>query len=216
MIPFVDAQRFTLFLGVMVVLALTPGPAVLFSIANGVHRGWRGVLLGVGGVTAASLLWFVGAGLGLGALMAAAPWLFTVLAWFGVAYLVWLGAGKLMAGLRGDAHAHEGARIRPGRAAFLDGFAVQLANPKVVLFFSTVLPPFLDLKRSLPPQLLVLAVAAVGVDFAGLALYGLCGAALADRLRSPAGARAFALVSGALLIAAAVLIALSRRQGVWN
>lgn len=207
----VDPQRFALFLGVMVVLAVTPGPAVLFCVANGVHRGLRGVLLGVAGISAASLVWFAGASLGLGALMAAAPWLFAVLAWFGVAYLLWLGGGKLLAGLRGEGGGGRGGRIRPGRTAFRDGFAVQLANPKVVLFFSSILPPFLDLDRRLPPQFAVFAATLVLIDFVGLALYGLAGAALAERLRSPSGARLFSIVSGVLLCGAAVLIALSRR-----
>ncbi len=207
----VDPARFALFLGVMAVLAVTPGPAVLFSIANGVHRGVRGVLLGVAGITAASLTWFAAAGLGLGALMTAAPWLFVVLAWFGVAYLVWLGAGKLWAGLGGRAAFAGGGPVRAGRAAFADGLAVQLANPKMVLFFSSILPPFLDLHRPLPPQLMLLAAAAVALDAVGLSAYGLGGAALADRLRSPQGARAFAVVSGALLLLAAALIALTRR-----
>lgn len=207
----VDPARFSLFLGVMSVLAVTPGPAVLFCIANGVHRGVRGVLLGVTGITVASLLWFTGAGLGLGALMAAAPWLFSILGWFGVAYLAWLGGGKLWAGLTDRGAAGGGGRIRPGRAAFLDGLAVQLANPKMVLFFSSILPPFLELRRPLPPQLLVFAATAVVIDAVGLACYGLGGAALAERLRTPRGARAFALASGALLLLAALLIALTRR-----
>ena len=208
----VDPQRFVLFLGVMVVLAFTPGPAVLFSIANGVHRGWRGVLAGVAGISAASLVWFAGAALGLGALMAAAPWLFTVLAWFGVAYLLWLGGGKLLAAVRGAVPAGEGgSAVRPGRTALRDGFAVQLANPKIVLFFSSVLPPFLDLQRPLPPQFGVFAAVLVMTDFVGLALYGLGGAVLAQRLRTPSGARLFSAVSGVLLIGAAILIALTRR-----
>lgn len=207
----VDPARFSLFLGVMFVLAVTPGPAVLFSIANGVHRGVRGVLLGVGGVTLGSLTWFAGAGLGLGALMAAAPWLFAILAWFGVAYLVWLGGRKLWAGVTGRAQAGASGPAGSGRAAFADGFAVQIANPKMVLFFSSIIPPFLDLRRPLPPQLLALAVAAVALDFLGLTTYGLGGAALAERLRTPRGARIFALVSGTLLMVAAGLIAATRR-----
>ncbi len=206
-----DPARFGLFLGVMAVLAVTPGPAVLFSIANGVHRGVRGVLLGIGGIMTASLAWFAAAGLGLGALMTATPWLFSVLAWFGVAYLLWLGGGKLWAGVTGRAALGGGGRLRPGRSAFLDGLGVQLANPKMVLFFSSILPPFLDLRRPLPPQLLLLAAAAVAIDAVGLSAYGLGGAALADRLRSPRGARAFAVASGALLMAAAALIAFTRR-----
>ena len=207
----VDPERFALFSGLMVALAVTPGPAVLFSIANGVHRGAAGVLAGCAGIAAASLLWFLGAGVGLSALMRAAPWLFVILTWFGIGYLLWLGAGKVRAGLTGTATGPEGARVRPGRSAFADGFAVQVANPKVVLFFSGVLPPFLDAARPLAPQLALLAIPGIGIDYLGLALYGLGGAALAARLRTPSGARHFSLVSGVLLIAAAILIALTRR-----
>ena len=207
----VAPERLLLFLGVMTVLALTPGPAVLFSIANGVHRGPRGVLLGVLGISLASAAWFVGAGLGLGALMAATPWLFGLLAWFGIAYLLWLGGGKLSAGILDRAHGPAAAQVRAGRTALASGFAVQAANPKVVLFFSSVLPPFLDRERALPPQLAVFAVVALGTDMLGLSAYGLGGAALADALRSPRGARLFSLISGTLLVLAAILIALSRR-----
>ncbi len=207
----VDPERFALFSGLMVALAATPGPAVLFSIANGVHRGAAGVLAGCAGIAAASLLWFLGAGVGLSALMRAAPWLFTILTWFGVGYLLWLGLGKVRAGLAGTAVGPQSARVRPGRSPFADGFAVQVANPKIVLFFSGVLPPFLDAARPLAPQLALLAIPGIGIDYLGLALYGLGGAALADRLRTPSGARHFSLVSGFLLIAAAILIALTRR-----
>ena len=207
----VDPERLALFSGLMTALAVTPGPAVLFSIANGVHRGAAGVLAGCLGICAASLVWFVGAGVGLSALMRAAPWLFTVLTWFGIGYLVWLGVGKVWAGLTGGAQGPEAGRVRPGRSAFADGFAVQVANPKVVLFFSGVLPPFLDAARPLAPQLALLSVPGVGIDFAGLALYGLGGAALASKLRTPSGARHFSLASGLLLLTAAMLIALTRR-----
>ena len=207
----VDPARLALFSGLMVALAATPGPAVLFSIANGVHRGAAGVLAGCAGIAAASAVWFVGAGVGLGALMRAAPWLFAALTWFGVGYLLWLGLGKVRAGLTRAEVGPERARVRPGRSAFADGFAVQVANPKVVLFFSGVLPPFLDVARPLPAQLALLAIPALGIDYLALALYGLGGAALAAKLRTPSGSRHFSLVSGLLLITAAILIALTRR-----
>lgn len=207
----VDPERLALFSGLMVALAVTPGPAVLFSIANGVQRGAAGVLAGCAGIAAASLVWFIGAGVGLGALMRAAPWLFAALTWFGIGYLLWLGVSKLRDGLRGEPQGPGAARVRPGGSAFADGFAVQVTNPKVILFFSGVLPPFLDAERPLAPQLALLAVPGVGIDYIVLAAYGVGGAALARRLRTSSGARRFSLVSGVLLIAAAVLVALTRR-----
>lgn len=207
----VDPGRFLLFCGVMAVLAATPGPAVLFAVANGANRGRAGVPGATGGMVAAGALWFGGAAVGLGALMRAVPWLFVVLAWVGVAYVAWLGVGALRRGWRGAAGSvGDGARLRPGRAAWRDGFAVQAANPKMLLFFSSVLPPFLDLRRPLGAQMAAFAVVALSIDAVGLTAYGLGGAALADRLRRPREARIFAFASGALLLLAAALIASER------
>ena len=67
----VDPHLYATFLGVMAVMAITPGPANVFSVANGVQRGKAGALLGVVGMNAATLVWFGAAALGLGALVIA-------------------------------------------------------------------------------------------------------------------------------------------------
>ena len=64
----VEPARFVVFLTVMASLASAPGPANLYSIANGMHRGPRAVLLGVVGMNSATLVWFVAAALACGAL----------------------------------------------------------------------------------------------------------------------------------------------------
>jgi threonine/homoserine/homoserine lactone efflux protein len=83
---------------------------------------------------------------------------------------------------------------------------VQIANPKVLLFFTAVLPPFLDPKLSLPPQLALCALATIGMDCITMTAYGLGGAVLAARMTEPRFRRIFRLVVGALLILAAGLI----------
>lgn len=211
----VDPARFITFLGVTTTLSLAPGPAVLFCIANGARSGAAAVGAGVVGITLAGIVWFAGAALGLGALMAAAPWVFRPLSLIGLAYLSWLALKSLAAGLSrappktSDAPAETS---RPSRGDILGhglrGLVVQLTNPKTLLYFSGVLPPFLDPRRPLVPQLAMLGAAALIIDAAMLESYGLGGAALASRLRDPRGARLFALASGALLLTAAVLIAI--------
>ena len=93
----VEPARFVVFLTVMASLASAPGPANLYSIANGMHRGPRAVLLGVVGMNSATLVWFVAAALGLGALMAAAPQVFHLLTYAGALSLVWLGGKAILA-----------------------------------------------------------------------------------------------------------------------
>jgi len=93
-----------------------------------------------------------------------------------------------------------------GRSALADGFMVQIANPKIVLFFSAVLPPFMDVARPAAPQLALFALATIGMDVLTMSAYGLGGAALARRMGEPRFRKGFGLLTGILLMAAAVLI----------
>ena len=210
----VDPARFVAFVGVSTTMSLAPGPAVLFCIAAGARGGVSAVAGGVAGISLAGLVWFGGAGLGLGVLMTAAPWVFRPLGLLGLAYLLWLGGSAVVRGLRGRAvegasPGDPGARA-PGEA-WRDvgrGFVVQITNPKTLLYFTAVLPPFLDARRPLAGQLALIGAAALAIDAAVLGAYGLGGAALAARLREPRNAQAFSVVSGLLLMGAGALIAL--------
>lgn len=201
----VDPHLYLTFLGVMAVMAVTPGPANLFSVANGVQRGPAGALAGVAGMNAATLVWFGAAALGLGALVTAFPEAFRLISIGGALYVAWLGINTLVGafGAAADPHA---ATIRLGRSALIDGFMVQIANPKAVLFFTAVLPPFMDVTRPAAPQLALFALATIGMDVLSMSAYGLGGAALARRMSEPRFRRGFALVTGVLLLAASILI----------
>ena len=201
----VDPHLYLTFLGVMAVMAVTPGPANLFSVANGVARGKAGAMLGVVGMNAATLVWFGAAALGLGALVVAFPEAFRLISIAGALYVAWLGIKSLRGAFRTAADPKD-TTIRPGRSALIDGFMVQIANPKAVLFFTAVLPPFLDVNRPAAPQLALFAVATIGMDILSMSAYGLGGAALARRMSEPRFRRGFGLLTGILLLAACVLI----------
>jgi threonine/homoserine/homoserine lactone efflux protein len=202
----VDPQKFAVYCGVTVVMAAFPGPANLFSVANGMQKGRRAVLEGVVGMNSATLVWFAAAALGLGALITAFPWLFKAMTLLGAAYVAWLGAKSLRSALKNQGE-DPPLTVRPGRSALRDGFAVQISNPKAILFFTAVLPPFIVLNRPLLPQLAMFAVVVIGMDVITMTTYGLGGAALAARMTEPHFRRMFSAVVGALLIGAAVLIA---------
>ncbi len=202
----VDPARYGAFVGVMAVMAVTPGPANLFAIATGAQKGKAAALVGVAGMNTATLVWFCAAALGLGALILAFPQVFHLLAFAGAAYIAWLGVKSLLGALRHDAEPGHQA-FRQGKSAYLDGFTVQIANPKAVLFFTAVLPPFLDPARPLPAQLAAFACATLTLDILAMSAYGLGGAALAARMTEPRFARGFAVVVGLLLLTAAVLMA---------
>lgn len=201
----VDPHLYAAFLGVMAVMAVTPGPANLFAVATGMEKGRASALIGVVGMNAATLVWFGAAALGLGALVAAFPQVFRIIAFLGALYVAWLGI-KALRGAFATAAEPDHVEVRRGRSALIDGFAVQIANPKAILFFTAVLPPFLDVNRPVAPQLALFALATIGMDVLSMSAYGLGGAALANRMNEPRFKRGFGIFVGGLLILAAVLI----------
>ena len=202
----VDPQRYAVFFGVIVVMALTPGPANLFSIANGMERGPRAVIEGVIGMNLASLTWFAAAALGLGALIAAFPAVFKVMTFVGAAYVAWLGLKALWSARR-EGEKSELHFAKAARHPFVDGFMVQITNPKALIFFTAVLPPFLDVKRPFLAQLSAFAATTTGLDVCTMTGYGLGGAILAVRMNEPRFRRGFSVFVGVLLLSAAALIA---------
>ncbi|WP_374387269.1 LysE family translocator [Brevundimonas sp.] len=201
----VDPHLYSTFLGVMAVMAVTPGPANLFAVATGVEKGRASALVGVVGMNAATLVWFGAAALGLGALVKAFPEAFRLIAVLGAAYVAWLGL-KALRGAFATAADPDHVEVRRGRSALIDGFMVQIANPKAVLFFTAVLPPFLDVNRPVAPQLVLFAAAVIGMDMLSMSAYALSGAALSRRMRQPRFRRGFGVFVGVLLLTAAVLI----------
>ncbi|AYG94675.1 LysE family translocator [Brevundimonas naejangsanensis] len=201
----VDPHLYLAFLGVMAVMAVTPGPANLFAVATGMEKGKAAALTAVLGMNAATLVWFGAAALGLGALVKTFPHAFRVIAVLGALYVAWLGIKSLRGAFKTEAQPDPIA-VRRGRSAVVDGFMVQIANPKAILFFTAVLPPFIDVNRPAAAQLALFALGTIGLDVIGMSAYGLGGAALARQMTAPRFRKGFGIVVGCLLLLAAVLI----------
>jgi threonine/homoserine/homoserine lactone efflux protein len=202
----VDPTRYLTFIGAMAILAATPGPANLFFIANGMARGKKAVLIGVAGMNTATLFWYVAAALGLGALALAFPQAVKALIVVGSLYLLWLAYKSVKGGFAKTDASLGHVEIKAHGSAYWDGFMVQIANPKILLFFGAVLPPFLDFKRPLPAQFVMFAAATVSLDVIATVSYGFGGAALASRMSDPRFRKGFGIAVAVVLCAAAGLI----------
>ena len=124
------------------VLAMTPGPGVLYIVARTAVQGRRAGLVSVAGVAAGNLGNALAASLGLAALFAVSAAAFGIVKWAGAAYLVWLGVQALRRPATAEPRgAFEAPRL--GRI-WRDGFVVALLNPKTALFFAAFLPQFID------------------------------------------------------------------------
>jgi threonine/homoserine/homoserine lactone efflux protein len=173
------------FLVATLVLALTPGPGVVYIVTRTLAQGRAAGLASVGGVALGNLANAAGASIGLAALFAASSLAFTVVRWAGAAYLLWLG----WQALRQPAAAPEGQTLPaapPGRL-FRDGFLVALLNPKTTLFFAAFIPQFLQPGGSQAAQALTLSLLFVVIAAATDSAYALLAGVMKPLLRSAAG-----------------------------
>jgi threonine/homoserine/homoserine lactone efflux protein len=202
-------ETWTLFALTETALSLTPGPAVLLVLSQGLTRGTVPSIHASLGILTGNACYFVLSATGLGALLLASYEVFSAIRWIGAAYLVWLGLGAFF-GTSPVLTAGPGAATRPART-WLNGFVLQAANPKALVFFVALLPPFIDPRGSMLAQVAILGVTSVVIEFFVLLAYG----ALAGRLTAVAARPRFQTltnrVAGALLVAAGVSVALQRR-----
>ena len=135
-----DHASFYTFIVAAAALAVVPGPTVTVIIANSLKHGTRAGMLNVLGTQIGVIIWLAIAALGLGAAIKLMGVWFDVLRYVGAAYLVWLGL-KLWRSNGDLALATE--RARPNGSFLLQGLVVILSNPKMLLLFGALIPPFI-------------------------------------------------------------------------
>lgn len=136
-----DLPAFLAFTLAAVILTITPGPDMTLFLGRTLAQGRRAGFAAYLGACTGSLIHTTLAALGLSALVAASPEAFLLLKIVGAAYLVWLALGAIRHGSSFSVD-REMAPPQPFRANWLKGVAINLLNPKIVLFFVTFLPQF--------------------------------------------------------------------------
>lgn len=138
-----DLGLLLVFVFAVIVISLTPGPDMLFVVANAVGRGTRAGLLSALGISSAMLVHTAAAALGLSYVFERSAWAFEVVRYVGAAYLIYLGIKALTRRAAGTAGFAAGG-LRTSEI-MRRGFVTNLLNPKVVVFFAAFLPQFVVL-----------------------------------------------------------------------
>lgn len=206
-----DAYLPLAFAFVAFVGAATPGPTVLLALVNGSRFGVAGALPGMLGAMASDLVLVGAVAAGLGALLMASEFWFSVVKWVGAAYLAWLGLQLLRSkgGISAVPDVAGGRRLTPWQL-FSKSFLVAVTNPKGYIFFSALLPQFIVPSAPQASQYVTLALVAAGVDLVVMTGYALAGSQ-AMRFLKERGARWLDRVCGGMLISLAASLALYRR-----
>ena len=208
----VDLNKYYAFLVAMFLMALSPGPANMFFVRVGLAKSYRRVLLGVVGVNLATLVWFIAAAFGLQVVMMAAPLLFRLIAIAGGLYLGWLSLKSLISAfdIRNEKLSFSFSNPSDPNSSiwstFREGFMVQLLNPKITLFFSAVLPPFVDMDRPMPAQMVVFAATTISMDIISMTSYGLGAVTLSHLLGDPKNKQRFDIAVSLVLLGIATII----------
>ncbi len=207
---------FLAFLGVSALVICTPGPDTALTIRNTLLGGRQAGLFTALGISAGQTIWALATSVGLVALLIASEPVFLALKYAGAAYLVWLGLHALWGAIfaRAEATTEDRPaarqRLRPA-SAVRQGLISNLANPKMAMFFSSLLPQFVSAGETTIGTLFLLGVIFSALTFAWLALYAAVVARVGDVLRRGRVRRVIEGTMGAVLVALGVRLAAESR-----
>ena len=189
-------------------VSATPGPNMLHVMSQSIHFGPRRALATMAGLMSAILIGLIASGLGLGAVLKAAPGLFNVLRYAGVAYLIYLGVKAWRAPVS-DGEVGPGP-YKPGWALYMSGLGTGLSNPKFIVFASALFPQFIDPMSAFVPQLGLLVATFVVIESFWYAVYAFGGTRLASWLRPVGRQRLFNRLTGGLFIGFGAALGIAR------
>ena len=210
----VDSHALASFAVAAFVLIVVPGPSVLFVVSRGVALGRRAAVVTAMGNAVGVYMQVVAVALGVGAVIERSVLVLNGIRLLGAAYLVYLGVQairhrRVLASVL-DVGLAEGRR----RGLALEGFAVGISNPKGIVFFTAILPQFVDPSGApVALQMLALGAIAVGIAVISDSCWGmLAGTARTWLARSPRRLELLGGTGGLMMIGLGVRLAASGRK----
>jgi threonine/homoserine/homoserine lactone efflux protein len=203
-------QQLLAFIGISIVVVVVPGPDMALVARNVIRHGRTAGYATSIGICVGTLGWALAAGLGVSTLLATSAAAFTVLKLAGAAYLVYLG----ITSFRGQEHpAAAGPDDRPGlprRRAFLQGLLSALLNPKLGVFFLTLLPQFIGPGDPVALRSIQLAAVFDLIGITWLLTYSTMLGAIGEALGRPRPRRFMRWLTGTVLVGLGARVALER------
>lgn len=199
----INTDLFTLFFITSFLMALSPGPAVFLILGQGMKYGVPAGMKGALGIETINALYFILSALGLTAALAAYPVVFSVLKWAGIVYLIYLGIRTLFFARPGDIGPNA---IPPGSRFIIDGIVTQAANPKAIIYFTAMLPQFIDLQKPMVAQFVILGATAMATEYVILTAYSWVAHKGSSLLPGPSAVLWQERVAGFSLIAVATIL----------
>ncbi len=191
-------------------VSITPGMCMTLALTLGMSVGYKrtlwmmaGELVGVGLVAVAAVL-------GIAAVMLNYPWLFVALKLLGGSYLFYLGVQMWRSRGKLAINMDENALVpQSDWDLVVQGFVTAIANPKGWAFMISLLPPFIDQKAALAPQLVVLVAIILFFEFVCMTLYATGGKGLKRVLGHSQNVRLMNRIAGTLMMCVGIWLLVS-------
>lgn len=206
-------QNLALFALASILLALTPGPNLLYLVSRTLCQGRRAGIFSLAGTSLGFVFHVFAAALGLSAIFLTVPVLYDAVRYAGAVYLLWLAWDALRPGGQGVFAPRTLPRDAPGRL-FRIGLLTSVLNPKVAMFYLALFPQFIDATRgSVFAQGLVLGLLQILINVASDLVFVLAAGAITDWLgRRPLWTAIQRWVLGVVLAGIAVRLAFDSRR----
>ena len=203
-----------LFAAAALLMALTPGPNMIYLVSRSICQGRKAGVISLFGVVSGFLVHMFAAAVGLTAVFLAVPLAYELLKWAGAAYLMWMAWQAVRPGARSLFETRELAEDS-SRRLFLMGFLTNLLNPKIAVFYLSVFPQFVSPGHgSVFLQSVVLGVTQIIVSFSINLLIVLFAASIAAWFaKNPRWIAVQRYVMGFVLAGLAVRLILEPRRG---
>lgn len=200
------------FLGVAVLVIVTPGPDTALTVRNTLLGGRAGGIATAFGVVGGQAVWALATSLGVVALLLASEPAFAAVRLAGAAYLVYLGAQTLVTAWRGGSWevATGGTSVLAPCAAARQGLVSNLGNPKMAAFFPSLLPQFAPAGEPAFVPLLLLGLLFCTMTLAWLTAYAVVVSRAQGFLRRTGVKRALEALTGTVLVALGLRLAAER------
>jgi threonine/homoserine/homoserine lactone efflux protein len=182
----ISSSHFFVFLTAATLLAVSPGPGMLYVLARSLRGGRRVGLASSFGTATGGLAHVVAAALGLSAVLARSANAFLIVKYAGALYLIWLGLRALFAKSPTPSETAATVDTARGGSPFWQGVATEVLNPKTALFFLAFIPQFVTHDAPLVPQFLWLGAISVALNTSADVLVVMLAAPLQRRLGASA------------------------------
>ena len=210
----VDSHALVSFGVAALVLIVVPGPSVLFVVSRGVALGRRAAIVTAMGNAVGIYVQVVAVALGVGAVIERSVMLLSAIRLLGAAYLVYLGLQAIRHRRALASVLDVGARAPERRNLAVEGFLVGASNPKWIVFFTAILPQFIDPAGApVPVQMLALGGIAVAIAVVSDSMWGMAaGTARSWLASSPRRLEALGGVGGLTMIGLGLRLAAAGRR----